>query len=140
MAQAPASSVVAIKAGRLIDPETGTAATGQVIILKARRSRPWRESGDSSGSKVIDLSTLTVLPAGRCAHAHGDYLQGAARTTITTLLTSWSLRPAGHPGSLERYSTTELGFTVVRDVGNNALYADTALRQAIEQGWLPGPM
>ncbi len=31
------------------------------------------------------------------------------------------------------------GFTVVRDVGNNALYADAALRQAIEQGWLPGP-
>ena len=31
------------------------------------------------------------------------------------------------------------GFTVVRDVGNDALYADTALRQAIEQGWLPGP-
>jgi imidazolonepropionase-like amidohydrolase len=31
------------------------------------------------------------------------------------------------------------GFTVIRDVGNNALYADAALRQAIEQGWLPGP-
>jgi imidazolonepropionase-like amidohydrolase len=31
------------------------------------------------------------------------------------------------------------GFTVVRDVGNNALYADVALRMAIEQGWLPGP-
>ena len=31
------------------------------------------------------------------------------------------------------------GFTVIRDVGNNAMYADTALRQAIEQGWLPGP-
>ena len=31
------------------------------------------------------------------------------------------------------------GFTVIRDVGNNALYADCALRQAIEQGWLPGP-
>jgi imidazolonepropionase-like amidohydrolase len=31
------------------------------------------------------------------------------------------------------------GFTVVRDVGNNALYVDTALRQAIEMGWLPGP-
>jgi imidazolonepropionase-like amidohydrolase len=28
---------------------------------------------------------------------------------------------------------------VVCDVGNNGLYADTALRQAIEQGWLPGP-
>jgi imidazolonepropionase-like amidohydrolase len=31
------------------------------------------------------------------------------------------------------------GFTVIRDVGNNANYADCALRQAIEQGWLPGP-
>ena len=30
------------------------------------------------------------------------------------------------------------GFTVVCDVGNNGLYADTALRQAIEQGWIPG--
>ena len=31
------------------------------------------------------------------------------------------------------------GFTVVRDLGNNGNYADTALRQAIEQGWIPGP-
>ena len=31
------------------------------------------------------------------------------------------------------------GFTVVRDVGNNALYVDVALRMAIEQGWMPGP-
>ncbi len=27
----------------------------------------------------------------------------------------------------------------VRDVGNNALYADVALRRAIEGGWIPGP-
>src|SRR5262245_46837918 len=31
------------------------------------------------------------------------------------------------------------GFTVVRDLGNNGNYADTALRVAIEQGWVPGP-
>ena len=31
------------------------------------------------------------------------------------------------------------GFTLVRDLGNNANYADTALRVAIEQGWVPGP-
>ena len=31
------------------------------------------------------------------------------------------------------------GFTVIRDVGNNGMYADTALRAAIEQGWIPGP-
>ena len=31
------------------------------------------------------------------------------------------------------------GFTVVRDLGNNGNYADTALRVGIEQGWVPGP-
>jgi len=31
------------------------------------------------------------------------------------------------------------GFTVVRDLGNAANYADSALRVAIEQGWVPGP-
>jgi imidazolonepropionase-like amidohydrolase len=31
------------------------------------------------------------------------------------------------------------GFTIVRDMGNNGNYADVALRQAIEQGWIPGP-
>jgi len=31
------------------------------------------------------------------------------------------------------------GFTMKRDPGNNANYADTALRVAIEQGLIPGP-
>src|SRR3990172_7610597 len=31
------------------------------------------------------------------------------------------------------------GFTIVRDMGNNGNYVDTALRQAIEMGWIPGP-
>jgi imidazolonepropionase-like amidohydrolase len=33
----------------------------------------------------------------------------------------------------------ESGFTTVRDLGNGGLYADTALRQAVEQGLVPGP-
>jgi len=35
------SPVTAIKAGRLIDPETGTAAANQVILIQGRGSRPW---------------------------------------------------------------------------------------------------
>jgi imidazolonepropionase-like amidohydrolase len=31
------------------------------------------------------------------------------------------------------------GFTIVRDMGNAGDYADTALRVAIDQGWIPGP-
>jgi imidazolonepropionase-like amidohydrolase len=31
------------------------------------------------------------------------------------------------------------GFTTVRDVGNNGMYADTSLRNAVENGLVPGP-
>jgi imidazolonepropionase-like amidohydrolase len=33
----------------------------------------------------------------------------------------------------------DAGFTIVRDMGNAGNFADAALRQAIEQGWIPGP-
>ena len=33
----------------------------------------------------------------------------------------------------------DAGFTIVRDMGNFWNFADAALRQAIEQGWIPGP-
>jgi len=37
---APAARVTVIKAGRLVDPETGTATPNQVIVVEGRRSRP----------------------------------------------------------------------------------------------------
>ena len=40
--QAPA--VTAIKAGRLIDPETGTSAAGQVILIDGEGSPPWERA------------------------------------------------------------------------------------------------
>jgi imidazolonepropionase-like amidohydrolase len=42
-------------------------------------------------------------------------------------------------GAANALSMLESGFTTVRDVGNAGLYADTALRQAVEQGLVPGP-
>jgi len=37
--QAPSGKVTAIRAGRLVDPETGTAAANQVILVEGERSR-----------------------------------------------------------------------------------------------------
>jgi len=42
-------------------------------------------------------------------------------------------------GAAAASSMLESGFTTVRDLGNAGLYADTALRQAVEQGLVPGP-
>jgi len=72
-AQQPASPqrVTAIKAGRLIDPETGTASVNQVIIIEGEKIK---EVGSNlaipAGATVIDLSKLTVLPGFVDAHTH----------------------------------------------------------------------
>ena len=47
---APAAAVTAVKAGRLIDPETGTAATNQVILIR--------------GEKIEAVGANVAIPAG----------------------------------------------------------------------------
>src|SRR5262245_66603659 len=72
-AQAPAQSgpITAIKAGRLIDPETGTAAANQVIIIEGEKIKAvGAELAIPAGASVIDLSKLTVLLGLVDAHTH----------------------------------------------------------------------
>ena len=70
-AQPQPAPVTAIKAGRLIDPETGTAATNQVILIEGERIRAVGTNlAIPAGANVIDLSKLTVLPGLVDAHTH----------------------------------------------------------------------
>lgn len=145
-AQAPpppaAAKITVIKAGRLVDPETGVAAANQVILVEGEKIK---EVGPNvaipAGAEVIDLSKLTVLPGLVDAHTHTamTYKEVPENNVyyLTYVLDSTPLRAIqAASNSLQLLSS---GFTVIRDVGNNGMYADTALRQAIEQGWLPGP-
>jgi imidazolonepropionase-like amidohydrolase len=53
----------AAKAGRLIDPETGTAAVNQVILIEGEKIKAVGPNlSIPAGATVIDLSKLTVLP------------------------------------------------------------------------------
>jgi imidazolonepropionase-like amidohydrolase len=134
------AQVTVIKAGKLVDPETGTTSINQTIIVEARKikaigpnlSRP-------PSATVIDLSTLTVLPGLFDAHAH---LCQTAPPDNRDLFTVDITTPSTYRailGVVNARDMLESGFTTIRDVGNNGNYADTSLRKAIEQGLVPGP-
>ena len=146
-AQAPASAeappqITVVRAGRLINPETGTAAANQIIVIEGERIR---EVGSNiavpPGAKVIDLSKLTVLPGLVDAHTHQaiTYKEFPENNIYyyTYIADSTPLRAIQAASNAMQLLAS--GFTVIRDVGNNGMYADTALRAAIEQGWIPGP-
>jgi len=142
LASAQPAAITAIKAGRLIDPESGTALANQVIIIEGEKIKAVGSGlAIPAGAAVIDLSKLTVLPGLVDTHTHtaitykekpeSDYYY------LTYVTDSTPLRAIQAASNVIQLLSS--GFTVIRDVGNNALYADTALRQAIEQGWIPGP-
>ena len=136
------AQVTAIRAGRLIDPETGTITTNQTIIVDSNR---FRSIGPNvaipQGAQVIDLSNLTVLPGLVDAHNHLalTYKEVPERNIyyLTYVMEPTALRAIQAVSNGIQMLAS--GFTIVRDMGNNGNYADVALRQAIEQGWVPGP-
>ena len=144
-AQAPAQpppQVTVIRAGRLLDPEAGTVRTNQTIIVEGTRIR---EVGANlttpPGAQVIDLSKLTVMPGLVDAHNHLALTYKPEPESnvyyFTYVQDSTALRAI--QAASNGIQMLASGFTIVRDMGNNGNYADTALRQAIEQGWIPGP-
>ena len=138
----PGAPITAIRAGRLVDPETGTSATNQVILIQGGRfTAIGGNVAIPAGATLIDLSQLTVVPGLVDAHNHLalTYKEDPERNIyyLTYVLDDTPLRAI--QAASNGIQMLASGFTIVRDMGNNANYADIALRKAIEQGWLPGP-
>lgn len=134
------AQVIAIKAGKLVDPDTGTAAANQVILVeKGKITAVGAGVQIPAGAHVIDLSRSVVLPGLFDAHAHLCQMapQENPRLFDADIRQSTAYRALIGAAMAREY--LEAGFTTVRDVGNNGNYADTSLRNAIEQGLVPGP-
>ncbi len=134
--------VYAIKAGKLVDPEKGTTETNQIIVVRGKTIEAVGPNVPiPSDAKIIDLSKSTVLPGLFDAHTHLCMTMKRDRDGtnyfFTTLLDSTPYRAI--EGVANARDMLASGFTTVRDVGNNGNYADTALREAIERGLVPGP-
>ncbi len=142
-AAAAAAQVTAIRAGGLVDPDSGTLSTNQIILIEDGRFLAiGADVTIPRGAEVIDLSHLTILPGLVDAHNHLALTYKAEPENniyyLTYVLESTPLRAI--QAASNGIQMLSAGFTIVRDMGNNGNYADTALRLAIEQGWIPGPM
>jgi imidazolonepropionase-like amidohydrolase len=132
----------ALRVGHLVDPETGTAAANQVVLVEnGKFSAIGGNVAIPAGAEVIDLSQYYVLPGLVDAHNHLalTYKEEPEHNSyyLTSVLDSTAIRAIQAVSN--GITMLAAGFTVERDLGNNANYADTALRVAIEQGWVPGP-
>ena len=136
------AQVIAIKAGHLIDPETGSAAANQIILVDAGKfTAIGPDVAIPPNAEVIDLAQYYVSPGLVDAHNHLalTYKKDPENNSyyLTTVMDSTAIRAVQAVSN--GITMLNSGFTVVRDLGNAANYADTALRVAIEQGWIPGP-
>jgi len=137
-----AAQVTAIRAGRILDPETGTTATRQVILVEgARITQIGPNVAVPAGATVVDLSTYTVLPGLFDAHTHLCLTVKPEREGLNFFITT-VFDPTAYraiEGVANARGMLEAGFTTVRDLGNAGDYADTQLRRAVEAGVVPGP-
>jgi imidazolonepropionase-like amidohydrolase len=134
------AQVTAIRAGKLVDPETGTTSANQTIIVEGGKIKAIGPSVPvPSRATIIDLSTSTVLPGLFDAHAHMCQTSPPDNRDLFTLDIREPSTYRAILGVINARAMLESGFTTIRDVGNNGNYADTSLRRAIEEGLVPGP-
>ena len=134
--------VTAIKAGKLLDPETGTITNNQIILIEGQTIKAiGPDIKIPDGARTIDLSNRTVLPGLFDAHTHlcmtTRRIKHAGNYFFTTLSDSNAYRAI--QGVANARSMLETGFTTIRDVGNSGNYVDADLRRSIDEGLVPGP-
>jgi imidazolonepropionase-like amidohydrolase len=126
-----------LRAARLLDIETGRILMpGEVLVEGERIAQSGAAVKHPAGAEIIDLGDRTLLPGLIDAHVHLFLHPGAE--DLQTVEESVPQRTI--VAVLAARADLMAGFTAERDMGTEgAGAADTAVRNAINQGLVPGP-
>ncbi len=137
------AQTIAIRAGHLVDPATGTVADDQIILIDGKTISAVGPNIDiSSADEVIDLSDSYVFPGLMDAHVHmtfglRPYDNTGSDWEMYFLKETSAYRALR--GMRQSIEALESGFTTIKDIGNDAEWAMVDVRKAIEAGYFVGP-
>ena len=124
-----AARLLDIKAGRIIQP-------GEILVEGDHIAEVGTNVKHPAGAEVIDLGDRTLMPGLIDAHVHLFLHPGAE--DLQTVIESVPQRTI--TATLAARADLMAGFTAERDMGTEgAGSADTAVRNAINDGSIPGP-
>src|SRR5580704_4814932 len=128
---------IVLRAARVLNIETGNiTAPGEILIQGDRIAAVGPSVNHSASAQIIDLGDTTLLPGLIDAHVHLFLHPGAEdlQTVQESVPQRTILATAAARDDLLA------GFTAERDMGTEgAGSADTAVRNAINDGLIPGP-
>lgn len=135
-----------IHCGAVLDGKSDKPRANVVIAIKGDKiesvqdySADWK-SRRPEGSAFVDLAGETCLPGLIDTHTHVLLQEDVTREQYDEQLLKWSLPYRTIRGTVAARKALEYGFTTIRDLETEgALYADVSVRDAINQGWIPGP-
>jgi imidazolonepropionase-like amidohydrolase len=133
--QIAAAPTRALHAARLLDVESGRVLADALVLIEGERIAAVNPRQLPAGVEVVELGDRTLLPGLIDCHTHltGDLEGEWVRREVLETAAHAALR-----GAKNARATLLAGFTTVRDVGAGG-FADVALMQAIDRGWVLGP-
>jgi len=146
IAQPQPAQVIAVRAGRLFDPRSGTMLANQIVLIRGDRISDVGASVQiPANARVIDLSRATVLPGLIDTHLHvmdGNPLTAPGGPGITpgTPNIPATLQYRELVALINAQRDLSAGFTTVVDLmSHGGWYGTVDLRNAINNGLLQGP-
>ncbi|MFY2557498.1 amidohydrolase family protein [Corallococcus terminator] len=141
-ASAPAPRSYLLRPTSVFDGVTPKPHTGWVVLVTGERivaAGPSAQVKPPEGAEVIDLTGTTLLPGLIEGHSH-LFLHPYNEATWNDQVLKESLALRVARATQHARETLLAGFTTARDLGTEgAGDADVGLKQAIQQGIIPGP-